>query len=306
MKFGRSYWLSATGLGGREVTASFPLTLDLATAHSVNAESNVGDFSLYNLGAGQRAVLAINQFSKVQPYPITVRAGYISQNQLGLSGSPLSLPIIFDGFIRVAYTEKAGSDLITRINALDDADLCNSDGSAVFPANYSIPAGTPFNVMVSQIMSLLKPLIQPGNVTISPMPPAVSSRGSRPFSGRVWNALVELANEVHGTQVYIQHGVVYMITQNNTTGPNNLGTLQSSTGLLGIPKIVVPNILCSCVFEPSITVGALINLKSKYTPTINGPCKIVGYNHVGRISGVESGNLITELTLQSIDAPLSD
>ncbi len=305
MKFGRSYYLTANGLDNRPVEVSFPITAEIETQNGLNAASNVAEISLYNLSQGNRQVLSINAWSKVQPYPITLRAGYVSQNQLGLAGNPTSLPIIFNGYIKSAYTEKSQSDLITRINALDNAELCNADGESVFPQNFSIAGGTPFDTMVRQVMANLNILISVGNVIIFPLPDPVGMFG-RPFTGSVWQALLDLAGEVDGTHVYIQNGVVNMLTQNATLGDNNLQVLNSASGLLGIPKFMPPNIICSMVFEPNMTIGTFIDLQSSYTPVINGPCKIMGYRHSGVISGVLSGSMTTELTLLSLNSKLAE
>lgn len=302
MKFGRSYYMSVTGLDGVDIVASLPLTMEFTSQHTQNAEANVGNFSIYNLSKNDRSALVINSWSKgsgpenAQFFPITVRAGYISETG-GLKGSPQSLPIVFDGYIREAFTEKSGSDIITRINALDNGELCTGQGSAVFPESFRIPSNTPFVQMVRMVMGQMGILVHTGKIIINPVPPSVGPRG-RNFTGSVWVALQTLALEVGGTDVFIQHGVVNMITQNDVVGLNNLAVLDSTTGLLDVPKIIVPNIVCTMIFEPNVTLGTLINLKSTYNPTASGPCKIVGYKHSGVISAVQSGNLTTELTLQ--------
>lgn len=311
MKFGRSYHMTVTGrtsVPGRpvEISVNFPLTLEFNITHNIFAAANTADFSIYNLSAGNRSEISFNQFLKSQPYPIKLRAGYISQNQLGLAGTPDSLPLIFDGFSNIAYTERSGGDLITRINAFDNGDITTGKPAAVFPKNFSIAPSTTFPDMVRQVMSALRPNVAPGNVLVTPVPDPVGSRG-RSFTGTVWTALLDLAREAAGAKVYIENGVCNMLGQNDTLGGNNLGVLQASTGLIGIPRYTGANILVSCVFEPSLTIGKTLELNGTFLNNGTGPsapCKIVAYTHRGTISGVESGDAVSDITLMSVNTPL--
>lgn len=322
IKFGRSYQMLVTGRSSTPafpsvVEVNFPLTLSFSITHNIFAAANVADFSIYNLSADNRSEIFFNQFLKTQAYPVQLRAGYISQSPLGLSGDAGSLPLIFDGFSNVAYTERSGVDLITRINAIDNGDLTSGKPAAVFVnGNGNASAGTPWAVMVSRVMSCLGNGIQPGIVSVTPAPPAVGIRG-RKFDGSVWEALVSLAAEAtsQGGKVYIENGVCNMIGQIDTVSTNVLGTLQASTGLLGIPRYTGATIECSCVFEPALKIGALINLNSaeiqeqsnatfNTAQVANGLCKIVAYTHRGTISGVQSGDAISEITLMKLDTPV--
>lgn len=314
MKFGRSYYMTVTGKSGAKIAIGFPTTLELNISHNIFSASNVADFSLYNLSAGHRSEISFNQFLKPQPYPITLHAGYISQ-QGGLNSSPKSLPIVFKGYANIAYTERNGSDLITRINAFDNGDIASDLPPIYFnQANsYTADIGTSFEDMVGAVMKRLIPNgVQPGKIFIdkSQIPPKLTAR--RIFNGRVWTELEKLASEIGkgaGGKVYIENGVCNMLGQKDTLPATSLGTLESSTGLLGIPKYTGATIICSSIFEPALSIGATINLKSSSITAQgstgpNGPCKIVAYTHHGVISGVESGQLISDITLMQISTPL--
>lgn len=318
MKFGRSYLMTVTGKtpGLPPITIGFPTTLELNITHNIFSASNVADFSLYNLSTSNRSEISFNQFLKPQPYPVILRAGYISQ-QGGLIGSPASLPIVFNGYANIAYSERNGSDLVTRINAFDNGDIASNLPPVYFNASnsYTAPKGTLFVDMVTQVMSRLIPNgIRPGSIIVDPsqLPGPLLAR--RTFNGRVWTQLEQLASEIgkgSGGKVYIENGICNMLGQKDTIPSiSSLGTLSSSTGLLGIPKYTGATILCSCIFEPSLIIGAIINLdSSSFAPSNNlgspnGPCKVVAYTHRGVISGVQSGELISDITLMQISTPL--
>lgn len=314
-KFGRTYQLQVAGKSStpfipNTITAAFPTTLEFDVTHNIFAAANVGNFALYNLSATNRSEISFSTYLKPQPYFVVLRAGYISQQPLGLKGNVSSLPIVFNGFANVAYTERQGQDLITRINALDNGDFAsNARPPIVFNDEnaYTAPIGTPFVVMVRAVMQRLVPNgIQVGHVFIDARQDPGEVKGvPRVFSGRVWEQLEVLAREAAGAHVYVENGVCNMLGQNEVLpNTNSLGILQSSTGLLNIPKYTDSTILCSMVFEPSLTIGAQIELNSTYTPQANGLCKIVAYTHHGVISGVESGTLTTDVTLMRLNTPL--
>lgn len=319
-KFGRTYLLQVAGKSNTtlipDISIGFPITLEFSVTHNIFAEANHGEFSLYGLSDTNRSEISFSTYLKAKPYPVILRAGYISQQPGGFTGGtlngPNSLPIIFNGAANVAYTERMGSNLVTRIAAFDNGDYASNASPPIYfnSANaYTAPIGTPFVIMVREVMQRLAPNgIKVGHVFIDPTQDPGEVQGiPRVFTGRVWEQLEVLAGEAAGAHVYIENtsSTVNMIGQNQILpDSNSLGVLQSSTGLLGIPKYTDSTIMCSMIFEPSLTIGAQIELNSTFTPGANGPCKIVAYTHHGVISGVESGDLITDVTLMKLGTPL--
>ena len=53
------------------------------------------------------------------------------------------------------------------------------------------------------------------------------------------------------------------------------------------------------IFDPQYVVGQLANLQSLETWLNNPRLKVMGIHHYGKISGVEGGNLYTDLSLFS-------
>lgn len=311
MKFGRSYQLTATGTSGVPIDIGFPLTIDFTVTHNLQASANSVQVSLYGLSYTNRSELVLNQYNLAQLYPLTLRAGYASQQPLGLLSSTNSLPIIFDGFAHTAYTERNGSELITRISGIDNGDLVTGKPAGTFDGGSNscvIPADTSLVEAVSMMSKHLT-----GNVGFNPKnfkitPPAKSPFVGKPTPcvGSVWGSIQDLINGSLpvGTHVYVDSNQLYVVGQNDTLSPNNLGVLSASSGLLGIPKYTGSTIMCSCIFEPALKIGSYITLDSRSNKAANGLRKIVAYTHHGTISGAESGELTSDIELQSLDIPL--
>lgn len=321
IKFGRTYQLDVTGKSNTtqipDISLVFPLTLELDITHNIFAASNTGNFSLYGLSDTNRSEISFSTYNKEFAYPIVLRAGYLSQQPGGLNGVPSSLPIVFNGFTNVAYTERQGIELITRINAFDNGDFADNSRPAIYfteDNSYRAQPGTLFPQMVRNVMHRLSPngikigqvILNTATIQGKPATTTVVTAGKgRPFNGRVWEQLEKLADEA-GAYVYIENGVCNMLGPLDVLPTaNSLGIIQSSTGLLGIPRFTDGTITCSMIFEPSLTIGAQVELFSDFNPEVNGLTRIVSYRHHGTISGVQSGNLYSDVELMKLSIPLS-
>lgn len=318
-KFSRSYHLTITGKSGKEIVITYPITIDFNISHHLFAAANAAEINLYGLSEYNRSEISFNQIAKAGVYPIILRAGYLSQ--IG-GGSPIGLPVIFTGYAHVAYTERQGTDLVTRINAFDMADLSKPNPQAYFGPGDDVHVfpGTPWKQQVRQAMGALYP-IKPGEINVIDIQLPVNNKKAYTFTGRVWTVLMKLASEIgrgSGGMVYVENGVVNVLGQTSTLSQvNSLGTLQSDSGLLGIPRYTGMEIMCSSIFEPALKIGAQIRLKSKYSPTgapssssytlsADSVCKIVAYTHHGVISGAVSGSLVSDITLMQLNTPVGN
>jgi hypothetical protein len=332
IKFGRTYQLMVWGNDSTPavpdpIYIDFPLTLEFNVTHHIFAEANVGNFSLYNLSASNRGKIFFNRFLKPQPYKITLNAGYVSNQSLGFAGDVSTLPQIFNGYVNVAYTERSGPNLITRINAFDNGDITNGQPAGRIPdpsgVGYTAPPGTSFEEMAQNIAGFLDPTfhtVQFGGVFVTappPLPPTfLPNNGALPrtFNGSAWDNLVQLADEAYGAKVFIENGLVWILGQNDVIpAVGTLPILNASSGLLDIPRYDGYNIQVRSIFEPSYKIGQQLILQSSSvnlgTPIAGGwsaDCKVIAYTHSGTISGVESGELTTDLTLLKVSTPLGD
>lgn len=313
MKFGRTYQMLVTGFSDSPATPSklvidYPLTLEFNVSHHIFASANTANFSIYNLNKTKRSEIAFNQFLKKRAYPVILSAGYISQQAAGEEGTVSSLPIIFNGFANIAYTERSGPDLITRINAIDNGDVTSEEPATSFPGAPNqcvIPAGTPFIERVKKIMSFLKPRVKTGFIKLNSVQLPEPLTRDEPCSGSVWSKLQSVVNGVSGAYLYIENGECNILGQNDVIPETeNLGVLNSATGLIDIPKYIDSTIMCSCIFEPALKIGKLIEINSTLNSRVNSLCKIIAYTHHGVISGSKSGDAISDITLLKVDTPI--
>lgn len=310
IKFDRNYRMMVTGRSGNSIYLEYPLTLEFDVTSHIFAAGNKAEFSIYGLNKKNRDDLLIDQWLKIRDgYPIILNAGYRSQQPNGGAAvvgdstyqtSPL--PEIFNGFINVAYTERLGSELVTRIDAIDNGNVTSNSPSASFPSNFVIAANTPFVSVIKAMMGLLVN-VRVGAVVVTPTPRPPVTRNWTP-TGKVWDALQTMTPP--GANVFIFNGVCHMLGENDVIpGANNVGTLNAETGLLNIPKYMGNSVVCQCVFEPALAIGKYVNLESEFSPSMTGRYKIIQFTHSGTISGAVSGTPATStITLQKLPAPV--
>ena len=235
MKFGRSYELHIQGnygsvgvvlpqgapLPGKSIVIGFPTTIEMNITHHLFASANACEISLYGLSETNRQLIAYNQFVKSQQYRMSLYAGYVSQQPGGLLvGAPSSLPGIFDGFANVAYTERQGPELVTRINAFDNGDLSTGQPSAFFDENnpYTAQPADIFAKTVKDLVHRLSGGVKFGGVYVDPAQLPLKLARPYTFNGNVWAALQKLANSIRGGggRVYITNNTCYMVGQDLT------------------------------------------------------------------------------------------
>lgn len=296
--------MMVTGRSGERLFFGYPLTLQFDITHHIFAAGNTANFSIYNLSTKNRNEILFDEYIKKGSYPITLNAGYGSQQEQDFVGPRLkpTLPLIFSGTVNVAYTERVGGDLITRINALDNGDVTSDKPSAYFPSDFTVPINTPFVDMIKSMMRLLGE-VKVGEVVVTPPQPNYTR--ARPHTGSVWNMLQAL--KPPNGHVFIDNGVCHMLGQNDVLpGLNNLGTLSSDSGLLNIPKYMGENVECSCVFEPALAIGKTMRLSSDFDTRYSDKVyKIIQYTHSGTISGTLSGDAISTISLAALPATVA-
>ena len=290
------------------ITVNFPTTLDIDVDHTIEAQANVCDISVYGLGLAHRRKTLYNQQRLPGLFPIALHAGYVSESVSGINTPNSALPLIFSGYARYGFTERVRSDLVTRINAMDSGNTQSDDYPAFIGGspdnNYSAPVGTAFPDICRSIMGFLAPNVTVGNVLIETplMPPAVQGK-PRVFAGDAWGVLRDLAYEA-GSKLFIENGNCSILSQNSivpSIGPSL--TVSADTGLLDVPKYEGYNLKCSMIFEPRFRIGTMVKVQSEVTPWIAGNYKVNQYAHHGRISGVDASGLITDVTLEKLNPP---
>lgn len=312
VKWGRTYSLELAGRpiplpptfagplpqvtsGVNIITLEYPLTLKFNVSRHTFSEANTMNLQIYNLSDLHQKQIYWDEYLKSTPIPIKLKAGYQT--------SP-TVPLIFSGYVKLAYTERIGPDTITHIEAYDGG-FGMENGSI----NYTAPAKTSFvDIFTALVNGGTKdgqyignglPGVTAGEVLINPLPLPLTE--AQTFSGSTLEQIQKIVPQ--GGNFFVDNGVAHIIGFNEQLS-NFLGTLSSSSGLLGVPKRYGYHVSASCVFEPRLQLGQTLKLESEFVPWVNGMYQVIGFQHHGTISGVESGEATTEIDLFSTQTPV--
>lgn len=281
MKFQRTYSLKIQvddfSKPNNTIEVDYPLTLDLDVSRSTLASANTGNFTIYNLKEETRRRIFHDRYATNIYRRVILSAGYQGQRPL---------PIIFQGNILCASSQRQGQDWLTHIECLDGGfGVVNSQ------ASLTLPAGTKPQ---SAIQTLLQSLqnIKPG--VVGSDLGATGSRGVS-FVGNSW----DLINRIAGPDgnAFVDNEQANVISK-NTFLPLETGIslITSDTGLLNTPKRQDAIITLDMIFEPRAQVGQRVQVRSLETIN-NGLYRVDGVAHRGTISGAVDRGVITTLSL---------
>lgn len=280
MKFGRTYKMTIQGQYFTW-TPAFPTTLEFDVQRNTFASANKGTFTLYNLELSARRDIYFDRFINNQRLKITLQAGY--------KGSPV-LPTIFSGDIRMAWTQRQGTDWVTHIEAFDGGfAFYNSQAPSV-----PLRPGYTMQEAAAALVATMKPNgVTLGKVSNIKTP---NTRGAV-FTGSSWDALKDI---VPGDgQLFVDNGVCNILNPQDFLVTPTIPVISSQTGLVGTPRKQGNLTSCTTIFDPQYVVGQLARLESLETWMNNKSLKVMGIHHYGKISGVEGGDLLTDLSLFS-------
>lgn len=272
MKFDRKYTLSIEVAGGQNVTLELPLSVEFTIERNSLASANTATFRIFNLGEKTRNLIYFDRYNITEFRAIQFRAGYKD-----------FAPLIFNGTVRQAYSYRTGVDMITEIEAYDG-------GFPMVNGFTSMTIGSG-NTAAQVLRSLAASL--PG-ITASPIIGTfntINSRGEVLF-GPTW----DLINQKSNGLATIDNGQVKAL-QNNEVIEGEIPLIDSSTGLLGSPRRSDALLEFDLLFEPRLTVGQVLDLKSTTNPIFNGRYKVMGFSHRGIISPAVAGDAVTSVSL---------
>lgn len=272
MKFGRKYQLSLEVAGGQNVTISLPFSCEFVVSRNSLASANTGFFRIYNLGKETRNLIQFDQYNVTQFRAIQFRAGYAQFT-----------PLIFNGTIRKACSYRNGVDMITEIEAYDGGfQMVNGFTSMTLGSGTSA---------AQVIQSLAGSLPGIGGSAIVGNFPSINLRGEVLF-GNTWNLIQQKSNG----QAIIDNNQVKALAQDEAI-VGEIPRIDASTGLLGSPKRADAMLEFEILFEPRLTVGQVIELKSTTNEIFNGTYKVMGFEHRGIISPSVAGDAKTSVSL---------
>lgn len=282
MKLGRKYSLAVETAGGGNVTIELPFSVEFEIERKSLASANTATIKLLNLAPKTRDAIYKDRYALTEHRAVQFRAGYDDFT-----------PLIFNGEVRQAFSYRAGGavDVVTEIQAFDG-------GFAMVNGFTSMTLGAG-QAAVDVLRSLASTL--PG-LTGKPIVgdfPGSNKRGEVLF-GNTW----DLIQRKSGGLAAIDNGQV-KILRNDEAIEGGLPLIDASTGLLGSPKRSNALLEVELLFEPRLTVGQIVALKSSVNGLFDGTYKVMGFSHRGTISPAVAGEARTTATLWLGTQPLS-
>lgn len=257
------------------VVVKYPLTMQATVTRGVLSDSTSCNIKLFNLAPNTRNQIFKDVFTlapEEQKY-VHLEAGYGGEN---------SMSMIFKGRILQAYSYKAGgqTDVITEIQAqaLDMFDCVS---------NYTFEAGTTYKEAYKRLAADM-PNVQIGAIG------TLEGQFLTPttFSGQT----LECLNTLTGGHTYVDNGVLNTLMNNEVlTVP--VPVITDDASLLETPIRRDANLEVKMLFEPSLSVGQLLEIKSSVAPDFNGQYKVLDFTHNILISETQAGQRITTANL---------
>lgn len=291
LKFGRNYLLKVKighiegtdKVFDEEFNIAYPLTINFQISRAQWSNFNSAHFELFNLNPTTRAKLYKDRYSFSKVIRVEFYAGY---------GDDLkNLPLCYAGEVYECFSNKTGDDpnIKTQISCMTGVfshKLCKSNrvfakGTQPLEIIKTLcnDAGMQLGNANSEIIKSLEPLIE-----------------DRAFVG---NTLEELKKYVDGN-MYIDSSMdndkVWILGKFDVRPAGYYLTL-NDTGMLGTPRRRETCITVDMLFEPRLVESQAIELESRTASEFNGLYKIVGFNHLGTISGAVGGQCRTNALL---------
>ena len=252
-----------------------PITINFNVSKATLSDVNTATIVIFNLDAVTRQRIYQDRIllDQSKRHVLTLEAGY---------GDTLTLVCM--GFIQQCYSERNGTDFVTTIDVLDP-DVLTQYTSVTFEAGTTFQEAYKF--LASQFPNLQQG--ECGQLDGVFNSPTV-------FEGNSFWAI----NELTGGHTFVDNGLLHTLNDNETLEGYKALLISADTGLLGTPKRYDAILEVSMIFEPTIRVGQLVEIKSDTWAGFDGQYKVLGYSHNCVISGAIGGSRITTLQLQYI------
>lgn len=281
MKLGRKGKLSvevnpdARGVTQSTLTIPEDLTIEFEVTRQSLSSSQEASFRIIGLGEETRDLINKDPYALTEFRAIQFRAGYDS----------FPLPLVFNGFVRKAtsYRRSGQVGAITEINAYDGGLAMVNGWTA-----QTISAGSTLSNVLRRLADSLPHLSAKSIIGDFAN---VNTRGKVLF-GNTWSIIVEES----GNLATIDNGQV-KILQPNEALQSLIPVIDSDSGLLGSPRRTPTMLEFDMIFEPRLTIGQVVELRSSFNRLYNGTYKVMGFTHRGTIGPTVSGDCISSVSL---------
>lgn len=282
-KFGRNYVLnvqthpsSAFALGDQPfITVQPPFTMEFDIIRNTLSSANNCNIRVYNLSEKKRNQILHDQY--VAPNTqVNLRAGY--QDDMFL---------IFSGWINKCWSVREGNNFITQIQCFDGG---NAYVDATCDNLPPFPTGTTYRDIIIGLINSMEPFgVRLGKVGM------FKDQITKPYpvSGSTISSIRDIAGK---NAVFIDNGVCNVLLTNEYIEASPMVPIISSeTGLLGTPTRQETFLIFDILFEPRLSIGQRIQLKSNTANNYNSEYKIASIQHKGVISDAICGDAVTTI-----------
>lgn len=290
-KFQRTYVLEIDGKDGRTYSigsadGSQPLlTMDFNITRNIMASNQQASIRIKNLDTNIRSQIYHDRYDTSNPKLMRLKAGYV--------GTPLSTIFAGQATTVMSFRNENEVDFVTEIVGTNYITIMANAFS-----NWTDVSGDQQSI-INRLINDLKVTGQKYNLPLASGVIGVYNGKRYTFTANdfTWN----IFRQETQNGCFIDNGRIFAL-QNNLTYFGNITEISSETGMLGTPKKSDTFLYVDMLFEPSLSPGQRVELKTNLTPTLssqyNGSYKVTGVNHAGIISSAISGKCKTTAILQ--------
>ncbi len=261
---------SAIG-SGEFIEITNPITIKFTISRQTYSSANSMNLSIYNLGERNQKVIFHDTYDTEHIRLVVLEAGY---DTTGMS-------TVFIGSMVSAYTTKQGSNIVTKIYALDGALQTQTAMTSQTFLNYKLKD-------LIGIMAKSIPGLDIGKINVS----------DEKFSKSVvlWGNTYDLIQKYTDGRAFIDLQKIYVMGDYDVL-EGNVPLITSNNGLLGVPERRNASLSVNLIFEPRIIVGQVVEIQSSIAPQFDGQYKVTGLTHQATISDSSMSTATTTLDL---------
>ncbi len=290
-KFGRNFSLTVELSDSTTLLLEPPFTIEFEVSRKLMASPADCQIRIYNLSEKNRNLIRYDISNyQVSNRFLTFRAGYGT-----------NLPVIFYGNITTAWSVREGNNFITTIECFDGGTAyLNGEISPTKTFPQGMKLRDLYGTLMGEGLPASKNTYLPGTtfgyigdnfVTDRNGLAVTKTRGESP----VGNTVNYLRSQVKNA-FFIDNGKSFILG-NNECRKGEILLIDSSTGLLGTPLRQNNIVTFEMMFEPSIIIGQMVQLKSRTLSGTNRTYKVNTIKHRGMISETVCGSVITTLEI---------
>jgi len=263
------------------ITIQLPITCEFEIQRQFWGSSQTATFTLYNLKENTRNLLYHDQYAYLDRANIQFKAGYNGQEVL-----------LFNGWVRWAYSKRPGRDFLTVIEAFDGAHaLANS-----FSSFNALPRTSLKNVLYTLNQDFVSTYKLASTPLFGNIPDNTSFTNLRPLAmyGPTANLLKAfLPMSVSAT---IDLNQLKVLGYNDVLDLPEI-LIEAETGLLEPPERSGAMVVAKTLFNPQVQMNQTARLNSVDNSIFNRVYQIRGFSHKGLISFSVGGQRTTTYSL---------